>query len=221
MAAPSARLTISPDVNSAFESTTHRAIHLKIAGEALTLHKTSGSLTSPCPESFSGLSGAVDDGDAEFVLFSLEGSEGGNGKWLLVAWVPDAAKVRDKMLYSSSKEDLKKALGLTSFAGDYYANVKSDLTWDAYAASLVKVVSLNEREEALQQEKMDKIGETKPRGQQVAKICSSLTPTHQPTAALKSPSRAPWASSPSPFPPPPPRSSRASPRAASTSSPSA
>eukprot|EP00518_Triparma_eleuthera_P018508 CAMPEP_0197571096 /NCGR_PEP_ID=MMETSP1320-20131121/41780_1 /TAXON_ID=91990 /ORGANISM="Bolidomonas sp., Strain RCC2347" /LENGTH=337 /DNA_ID=CAMNT_0043133579 /DNA_START=62 /DNA_END=1073 /DNA_ORIENTATION=+ len=159
MAAPSARLALDPSVRSAFGSGSHRSVHLRVEGESLVLRKTSGSLGSPCAESFDGLGAEVEGGEAEFVLFSLDGSEGGKGKWLLVAWVPDSAKVRDKMLYSSSKEDLKKALGLTSFAGDYYANVEEDLKWDAYAASLVKVVAMNEREEALQQEKMDKIAD--------------------------------------------------------------
>jgi twinfilin-like protein len=50
-------------------------------------------------------------------------------KWVLLAWVPDNSRVRDKMLYSSSREDLKKSLGLGYFVGEYYANSYSDLTW--------------------------------------------------------------------------------------------
>jgi hypothetical protein len=42
--------------------------------------------------------------------------------WVLIAWVPDNARVRDKMLYSSSRDDLKRALGLGYFRGEFYAN---------------------------------------------------------------------------------------------------
>ena len=44
-------------------------------------------------------------------------------------------KVRDKMLYSSSKQDLRQGLGLGFFEGDYYANVKDDLRFDSLVAS--------------------------------------------------------------------------------------
>ncbi|CAN0026607.1 unnamed protein product [Ascophyllum nodosum] len=56
-------------------------------------------------------------------------------QWLLVAWIPDDSKVRDKMLYSSSKQDIRQGLGLGFFEGEYYANVKSDLNFDSLVAS--------------------------------------------------------------------------------------
>ena len=83
MAAPSARLALDPSVRSAFGSGSHRSVHLRVEGESLVLRKTSGSLGSPCAESFDGLGAEVEGGEAEFVLFSLDGSEGGKGKWLL------------------------------------------------------------------------------------------------------------------------------------------
>lgn len=51
---------------------------------------------------------------------------------MLIAWVPDDCKVRDKMLYSSSREDLKRSLGVGYFAGEYYANTRGDMTWDQF-----------------------------------------------------------------------------------------
>ncbi|CAM9837470.1 unnamed protein product, partial [Phaeothamnion confervicola] len=46
-------------------------------------------------------------------LFRLgqDGTSSAARKWLLVAYVPDDAPVRQKMLYSSSRQDLKAALG--------------------------------------------------------------------------------------------------------------
>ena len=44
-------------------------------------------------------------------------------------------KVRDKMLYSSSKQDIRQGLGLGFFEGEYYANVLSDLTFESLVAS--------------------------------------------------------------------------------------
>lgn len=50
-------------------------------------------------------------------------------KWILIAWIPDGTKVRDKMLYSSSREDLRKTLGLGYFVSEFYANTIEDMTW--------------------------------------------------------------------------------------------
>jgi hypothetical protein len=36
------------------------------------------------------------------------------------------------MLYSSSREDLKRSLGLGYFVGEYYANTRADMTWDQF-----------------------------------------------------------------------------------------
>lgn len=153
MAAPSANLQIDAAVTSAFTAMDARAVHLKINGETIVLDKTLGSLTQPVSSSFDALQQQVSTDTATFILFNL------GEKWLLIAWVPDMAQVRSKMLYSSSKDHVKKTLGLTSFSGDYYANDTTDLKWDAYSASLIKVVSLNEREEVLEQEKQDKIAD--------------------------------------------------------------
>ncbi|CAM9415765.1 unnamed protein product [Discosporangium mesarthrocarpum] len=56
-------------------------------------------------------------------------------QWVLVTWIPDEAKVRDKMIYSSSKMDLRQGLGLGFFEGEHYANVKADLSYKTFASS--------------------------------------------------------------------------------------
>ena len=55
-------------------------------------------------------------------------------KWLLIAWTPDAASVRDKILYASCRDTLKKALvaGGGDFEADYAASEPDELTWKAY-----------------------------------------------------------------------------------------
>ena len=44
-----------------------------------------------------------------------------------------------QMLYSSSRESLKRGLGFSLFAADYYCNEKGDLSWDAYKRSVSDV----------------------------------------------------------------------------------
>ncbi|RLN26485.1 hypothetical protein BBJ28_00010417 [Nothophytophthora sp. Chile5] len=42
-------------------------------------------------------------------------------RWVLLAFVPERVSVRDRMLYSSSRESLKKQLGMNYFAGEFHA----------------------------------------------------------------------------------------------------
>jgi hypothetical protein len=58
----------------------------------------------------------------------VQSGAGGAKKWLFITWVPDASKVRQKMLFSSSKIDLKEGLGLNYFRGEYHASEKSEVT---------------------------------------------------------------------------------------------
>ncbi|KAJ7047287.1 hypothetical protein C8F04DRAFT_1449 [Mycena alexandri] len=55
-------------------------------------------------------------------------------EWLIIYFVPDTAKVRDKMLYASSRASLLKSLGSTLFSDSIFATSKADLTPEAYAA---------------------------------------------------------------------------------------
>ena len=99
---------------------------------------------------FDSLSDLVSPSVALFLLFKLDPTFGSSdsGKWLVVSWIPDDVRVRDKMLYSSSRSHLKNTLGLTNFVEkDYNVSDADELTQESYRASLFKVSTLNEREE--------------------------------------------------------------------------
>lgn len=42
-------------------------------------------------------------------------------QWILIAFVPDFASVRERMLYSSARESLKRQLGLSYFVAELHA----------------------------------------------------------------------------------------------------
>ncbi|GMF50855.1 unnamed protein product [Phytophthora fragariaefolia] len=42
-------------------------------------------------------------------------------RWVLLAFVPEGVSVRDRMLYSSSRDSLKKQLGANYFSGEFHA----------------------------------------------------------------------------------------------------
>ncbi|CAO3590240.1 unnamed protein product [Absidia cylindrospora] len=53
-------------------------------------------------------------------------------KWLFLCYVPDGAKVREKMLYASTKATLTKELGDSKFTDFIYGTQKSEFSQDGY-----------------------------------------------------------------------------------------
>ena len=87
---------------------------------------------------FDAMGESLNETVAAFYFFCTdEAPKAGTARhWVIISWVPDLAKVRDKMLYSSSRDDLRKTLGMGYFPTDYYANEKSDMTWATYSKGL-------------------------------------------------------------------------------------
>ena len=81
--------------------------------------------------------------------------------WILIGFIPGSCKVREKMLYSSSRDDLKRTLGRNLIKSEYSANELSEFTWD----SVISVVgdgrpdssAMTPRELMIQQEKVPMI----------------------------------------------------------------
>mmetsp|Transcript_6225 Transcript_6225/g.9388 ORF Transcript_6225/g.9388 Transcript_6225/m.9388 type:complete len:343 (+) Transcript_6225:92-1120(+) len=115
---------------SAQENTRIRGLKISISNDIIKLESTIECYESPEYDFENSLLLSLSDTEARLITFCIaDRMSGCTPKWVLIAWVPDSCPVRDKMLYSSSREDLKKSLGLGYFVGEYYANTKSDMTW--------------------------------------------------------------------------------------------
>ena len=69
-----------------------------------------------------------------YILFRLD-TKGPNGvEWVLLCYVPDKAKVKDKMIYAATRSTLKLQLGSQFFAEDIFGTVPSDFTKDGFEA---------------------------------------------------------------------------------------
>lgn len=133
-----ANLNYSSELRNAFSAAqtgrTVRFIKVLIEGESV-ISSTIGNRQRDAAQDFDALlPPIVQNTSACMFLFCLsDGStSSAPGSWLLVAWVPDTCKPRDKMLYSSSREDLKQTLGASLFAGEFYVNSASDFSFASY-----------------------------------------------------------------------------------------
>jgi cofilin len=70
------------------------------------------------------------------VEYELESGEGTRSKITFIAWCPDDAPQYPRMMYSSSKEAIKRSLN--GLAADIQANDADDIEWESILARVQK-----------------------------------------------------------------------------------
>jgi twinfilin-like protein len=154
-----ANLNVTPELIQIFAASQNgsiRTLRLTIIDENIVCD---GQLApvADVEADFNSLAGGLVENQPHVFVFCLDPAAAAL-QWILIAWTPDLSKVRDKMLYASSRDDIKKTLGLNYFvsgkAGDYYANEAADMNWGAYLQSHQSDTSLylSETEKALKLE---------------------------------------------------------------------
>ena len=111
-----------------------------IKGEAISLIKAHEDATSELSSTVDSLRTAVPltDEQPAFVLIARERTPTAR-RWQLLNWAPDCAPPRLKMLYSSTREDLKQSLGAGFFASHRdYSAFDSDLSGASLLAAETK-----------------------------------------------------------------------------------
>lgn len=133
-----ARLRVTQEVKQAITedrtSDVARYLVVKIKDEKLVLANR-GSAQSDAAADFNALAKSVGEKEACFIFLKLDKKSEDNYNFLFVAYVPDNAPVRDKMLYASSIDDLTHQIGADCINGTYKCCDKSDLNFEAWIAS--------------------------------------------------------------------------------------
>ncbi|EKM55456.1 uncharacterized protein PHACADRAFT_256091 [Phanerochaete carnosa HHB-10118-sp] len=150
-------ITVSPELAATFSdaltSQSVRFLKVSIHNESLVADQSvapSGSLSDDLDK----LGDILEDDIPAYVLVRLDSPP---TEWMAISYVPDGAKVRDKMLYASTRNNLTKALGSAPFTDQMFATSKADITADAYArhcASLVAPKPMTPREREMEEIKM-------------------------------------------------------------------
>ncbi|KAJ7461017.1 hypothetical protein B0H11DRAFT_2057824 [Mycena galericulata] len=137
---------VSADLSAAFsravEERQTRFIKVSIQNESL-VHDLSVPTRGSLKEDLAQLQDSdeiLQDNIPAYLLTKLDDPP---AEWLAIYYVPDTAKVRDKMLYASSRASLLKTLGSTLFSDSIFATSKTDLTPEAYAAHRRHVTAPN------------------------------------------------------------------------------
>lgn len=122
----------SPELLAAFTDAVNndgiRVLKVAIVNEALVPDQT-WPKTGDLKTDFEHVQDYVEDNVPAYLLVRLDSAD-----WLSISYVPETAKIRDKMLYASTQGALKKALGENRFKDSLFATSKADLTPEAYDA---------------------------------------------------------------------------------------
>jgi twinfilin-like protein len=73
-----------------------------------------------------------------YVLFRLDEGDASSAhlqKWLLITFAPDIAKVKEKMLIASTRDNAKKQLGLSFFVQELYGSKPEEVSYEEYLHS--------------------------------------------------------------------------------------
>lgn len=118
-----ANLVLSAELERAFadaQSGKFRYVKASIAGEDFVVSHMGPASSDPRSDCAELVANYLPPDEAAFVLLCPDVNVAAL-RWILLAFVPECVSVRDKMLYSSSRDSLKKQLGMNYFVGEFHA----------------------------------------------------------------------------------------------------
>jgi len=92
-----------------------------------------------------------------YILFRLDEKNARGYLWILMCYVPDKAKVREKMTYASTRSNLRKQLGSSNFSTEIFGTVPGDFNEKGYKAFIAMQkadtpLTVGERQSAAEKE---------------------------------------------------------------------
>jgi len=95
----------------------------------ITTHPLSDSLENDWNQ----IQPLLDPKNACYIIFRLDTKNLNGYEWLLGSFVPDGSPVKDRMLYASTRDYLKRQLGYNYFGDELHGTLPTDFDWDSYA----------------------------------------------------------------------------------------
>ncbi|TWW75845.1 Twinfilin-1 [Takifugu flavidus] len=102
----------------------------------------------------------LDDDVPCYILYRLDSTNNQGYEWVFLAWSPDHASVRNKMLYAATRATLKKEFGGGHLKNEIFATSKDEMCLSGYRkflASQAAPLPLTAAEEELKQIKLSEV----------------------------------------------------------------
>jgi twinfilin-like protein len=89
-------------------------------------------LSDSLEKDFGSLAGEFEPKIPCYIIFRTDTTNMNGYEWLLLSYVPDGSLVRERMLYASSRDTLKRQLGSNYFGGDIQGSSKEEFAYAGY-----------------------------------------------------------------------------------------
>lgn len=142
-------IRVSDELSKTFSNLSNdvRALKISIKDEVLVVNgeqSASGSFESD----FDNVAKLVEDNEAAYILVRQD-----DDLYVFVSYVGDTARVKDKMLYASTRNTVTRELGSGKFSTAYFATTLDELSYQAFSRqtkSATAEAPLSEKEKDLQ-----------------------------------------------------------------------
>ncbi|CAH0493414.1 unnamed protein product [Peronospora farinosa] len=154
-----ANLLLSAELERAFAAAQNgklRYVKVSIDNESFVVSASGPATSEPHDDVAQLVTSSLNAEEAAFVLLCPDTNVSAL-RWVLLAFVPESVSVRDRMLYSSSRDSLKKQLGLNYFSGEFHATELHEVTWKSFLEARKKQAAdapLSESERLLKEAAM-------------------------------------------------------------------
>ncbi|XP_054632212.1 twinfilin-1-like [Dunckerocampus dactyliophorus] len=138
----------------------YRVLKIVIEDEQLTLAATKKSSMKWDHEYDSLLLPLLEDCMPCYILYRLDSSNNQGFEWIFLAWTPEHATVRNKMLFAATRATLKKEFGGGHIKDEIFGTTKDDLNLSGYRKYLTSQAAplpLTAAEEELRQIKLHEV----------------------------------------------------------------
>jgi len=116
----------------AITSSEVRLIKVQIENEEL-VDISSQNVQGSFEDDLSKVTDLLDKERPRYIIYRMDTQE---AQFVLFCYVPDKSKVKEKMLYASTRANLKQQLGMNYFSDDIFGTVPSDFTKEGYKLHL-------------------------------------------------------------------------------------
>ncbi|XP_024912270.1 twinfilin-1a [Cynoglossus semilaevis] len=138
----------------------YRCLKIVIEDEQLTLGTARKASKKWDQEYDSLVLPLIDEKVPCYILYRLDSTNNQGYEWIFLAWSPDIAVVRDKMLYAATRATLKKEFGGSHIKDEIFGTTKDDLNLSGYRKYLTSQAAplpLSAAEEELRQFKLNEV----------------------------------------------------------------
>jgi len=108
-----------------------RSVKIQIINETLVESGRLGQ-TDSVENDWAAFQATLEPKIACYIAFRLESRNEHGDEWVLISYVPDGSPVKERMLYASTRDLLKRQLGYSYFLDELHGSSPDDVSWEMY-----------------------------------------------------------------------------------------